>query len=174
LPVDQLRHDARRGFGAPFGIAVDGSGNIYVADVTTGAVYEMPPGCFSAGCVTTLAGTFPFILPEDVAVDGAGNVFVPDSNIDAVYEMPPGCMSASCVITIASGSPFSFPTGVAVDGSGDIFVADTGIGATTAGSVFEILSPPPQTVPALGMGGKLLCALLLGAAGYQTIRRRAA
>ena len=36
------------GFSDPSGVAVDGSGNVYVADAATSAVKEMPPGCTSS------------------------------------------------------------------------------------------------------------------------------
>ena len=46
------------GFNHPFGVAVDGSGNVYVADTGNNAVKEMPAGCASSSCVTTLGGGF--------------------------------------------------------------------------------------------------------------------
>jgi hypothetical protein len=110
------------GFSGPEGTAVDGGGNVYVADWGNGAVKEMPPGCTTATCVTTLGGGF--ATPSGVAVDGAGNVYVADGGNNAVKEMPPGCASSSCVITLGSG--FSDPTGVAVDGSGNVYTADWG------------------------------------------------
>jgi streptogramin lyase len=72
------------GFSNPYGVAVDGSGNVYVANAS---VNEMPPGCASSSCVTTLGGGFGFA--QDVAVDGSGNVYVADWGGSAVYEMPP-------------------------------------------------------------------------------------
>jgi hypothetical protein len=109
------------GFSQPYGVAVDGGGNVYVADSFNNEVREMPAGCASASCVTTLGGGFS--LPLGVAVDGGGNVYVADTYNNAVKEMPAGCTSASCVTTLGGG--FSYPYGVAVDGSGNIYVADT-------------------------------------------------
>jgi sugar lactone lactonase YvrE len=109
-------------FSQPSGTAVDGSGNIYVADWGNSAVKMIPPGCTASSCVTTLGGGFG--TPSGVAVDGGGNVYVADSGNNAVKEMPPGCASSSCVTTLGGG--FSGPTGVAVDGSGNVYVADWG------------------------------------------------
>ncbi len=103
-------------------LAVDGSGNVYVADWGNSAVKEIPPGCTASSCVTTLGGGFG--TPSGVAVDGSGNVYVADSGNNAVKEMPPGCASSSCVTTLGGG--FSDPAGVAVDGSGNVYVADWG------------------------------------------------
>jgi hypothetical protein len=73
------------GFGAPIGVAVDGSGNVYVGDTGNNAVKEMPPGCASSSCVTTLGGGFSY--PEGVVVDGSGNVYVADTYNNAVKEL---------------------------------------------------------------------------------------
>jgi streptogramin lyase len=109
------------GFFAPWGVAVDGSGNVYVADSDNNAVKEMPAGCASSSCVTTLVGGFSF--PEGVAVDKSGNVYVGVSEANAVKEIPAGCASSSCVTTLGGG--FSNPSFVAVDGAGNVYVADS-------------------------------------------------
>jgi translation initiation factor IF-1 len=127
------------GFNNPYGAAVDGSGNLYVADAGNNLVTERPAGCASLSCVTTLGGGFS--RPTGVAVDGSGNVYVADQGNSAVKEMPSGCASSSCVTTLGGG--FSRPTGVAVDGSGNVYVADQSnnaikempSGCTTSGCV---------------------------------------
>ena len=81
------------GFSYPFGVAVDGAGNIYVADAGNTAVKEMPAGCATSSCVTTLGGGFSY--PYGVAVDGAGNIYVADTVDSKVKEMPPGCSTSS-------------------------------------------------------------------------------
>jgi hypothetical protein len=90
------------GFSNPSGVAVDGSGNVYVADYNNSAVKEMPAGCASSSCVTTLGGGFNH--PFGVAVDGSGNVYVADTDNNAVKEMPAGCASSSCVTTLGGAS----------------------------------------------------------------------
>src|SRR4051812_32516487 len=65
------------GFSLPFGVAVDGSGNVFVADSNNSAVKEI----VAAGGYTTVntLGSG-FNTPFGVAVDGSGNVFVADSH----------------------------------------------------------------------------------------------
>ena len=56
----QLRTTLGGGFLYPYGVAVDASGNVYVAEISDNAVKEMPPNCASSSCVTTLGRGFAF------------------------------------------------------------------------------------------------------------------
>jgi len=131
-------------FDWPAGIAVDVTGNAYVADTSNDAIRKITP----AGLVTTLAGTAGdyggadgpgcaarFNSPYGVAADASGNVYVADTGNDAIRKITP----AGLVTTLAgqagsSGSAdgtgraarFNWPSGVAVDGAGNVYVADNG------------------------------------------------
>ena len=109
-------------FYEPTDVTVDGAGNVYVADSANSTVVEMPAGCASSSCVTTLGGGFRYT--QGVAVDGAGKVYVADYGNSAVNEMPAGCASSSCVTALGGG--FDNPWGIAVDGAGNVYVADYG------------------------------------------------
>ena len=80
-------------FNFPHGVAVDGLGNVYVADTFNSTIRQVTPG----GVVTTLAGqagstgsadgagtAAGFNSPSGVAVDGSGNLYVADSNNDTI------------------------------------------------------------------------------------------
>ncbi len=122
------------GFSAPAGVAVDASGNLYVADTGNSAVKEVAPGCVLASCAVTLGSGFS--SPRGIAVDASGDVFVADSGNQAVKEMLAvnGSIPASPTINTL-GSGFSSPAALAVDQNGNVFVADTG-----SNTVKEILS----------------------------------
>ena len=64
------------GFAGPNGVAVDASGNVYVADTGNNAVEQIPVGCASSSCVVMLGGGFN--QPYGIAVDGSGYVYVAD------------------------------------------------------------------------------------------------
>jgi hypothetical protein len=131
-------------FFSPFGVAVDGAGNVYVGDQTNAAIRKISP----SGSVMTLAGmagvhgssdgtgtSAKFSLPTGVAVDGSGNVYVADTNNHTIRKV-----SAAGVVTTYAGrageaehidgsltnARFRLPRGVAVDSGGNVFVADTG------------------------------------------------
>jgi uncharacterized repeat protein (TIGR03803 family) len=111
------------GISVGLGSAVDGSGNVFVADYANSLVKEV----FAAGGYTNSI-TLPvppssFNGPCGLAIDGNGNIFVADENNSAVKEIL-AVGGYSTVNTIGSG--FSFPDGVAVDSNGNVFVADQG------------------------------------------------
>jgi len=123
-------------------VAVDGSGNVFVADTDNSVVKEIeavggiiPPN----PTIRTLGSGFNF--PSGVAVDGAGNVYVGDSNNAAVKEIVAvnGVIPATNPTINTLGNGFTDPSGVAVDASGNVFVADI---ATTAVSELNAQTAP--------------------------------
>ena len=107
------------GFGNPDGVAVDRSGNLFVADQLNSAVYEL---LAAGGYTTKITLSTQFTVPTGIAVDGNENVFVTDQGTARVYEM----LAAGGYTTANQlGSGFINPNGVAVDASGNVFVADT-------------------------------------------------
>ncbi len=110
-------------------IAVDGSGNLYVADFSNSVVKEIPAGCTSSNCILPVAGSFS--SPIDVAVGGNGNIYICDFGNRAVKMLnlttPPsltfaatdvGSQSSDSPQTVtllnAGNAPLTFP----VPGSG--------------------------------------------------------
>lgn len=110
---------------APVGVAVDSSGDLFVADSGDNKVYEVT----SAGTVTQLASGYAFSAPFGVAVDSSGNVYVADNGDSKILEIEATggvVSSSSAVIELANSTTFFHPDGVAVDAHGNVFVADTG------------------------------------------------
>jgi sugar lactone lactonase YvrE len=99
----------------PTGVAVDGAGNVFIADTLNNRVVKVPAG---GGAQTTLGSGLN--NPYGVAVDGAGDVFIADTLNNRVVEVPAG---GGIQTTVGSG--LSSPYDVAVDGAGNVFIADT-------------------------------------------------
>lgn len=129
------------GFADPFGLAIDGAGNLFVADAgDNNRIAMVAPD----GSVTTVAGqregfadgagaAAAFHTPSAIAIDAKGNLYVADTGNHAIRKVTP----AGVVTTVAgNGQPgysdgtgsqaqFNGPVGVAVDRAGNVFVADT-------------------------------------------------
>ena len=136
-------------FNAPEGLALDTSGNVYVADTWNHTIRKVT----SAGAVTTLAGlpgcygdldsaadgagtnNARFYCPSGVAVDASGNVYVADTRNHTIRQVTP----AGVVRTLAGlagvwgnsdgtngNARFYEPEGVSVDSSGNLYVLDSG------------------------------------------------
>ncbi|MGA9453743.1 MAG: protein kinase [Verrucomicrobiia bacterium] len=161
-------------FWAPFGIAVDSSGNVYMADTGNNTIRKVTP----AGVVSTLAGlaghpgskdgvgtNARFRNPWSVAVDGMGNVFVADMSNDTIRKITP----AGVVSTLAGqaglsgsadgfggGARFNNPFAVAADSTGDVYVSDSGNNTirkiTSAGVVVTLAGLPGYAGRADGNG----------------------
>jgi serine/threonine-protein kinase len=100
----------------PQGLAVDGSGAVYVADFNN-RVVKLAAGSNSQ-TVLPFAG---LNYPEGVAVDAQGNVYVADRGNNRVLKLAAGSNSATAL-------PFTGlknPDGVAVDPAGNVYVTDT-------------------------------------------------
>ena len=129
------------GFNYPGGVAVDTSGQVFVADTYNSRIVSMNA---DGSNQTTIAATG-FSYPMGVAVDTSGHVVVADTDNNRIVSMN---ADGSNQTTIGSG--FSYPMGVAVDTSHHVFVGDTNnnqIVSMNAG--FRI---PDQSVPGVQAG----------------------
>lgn len=120
------------GLSLPEGVALDGLGDLFIADGGQGRVVEET----ALGTQTTVASGLSG--PVGVAVDAARDVFVADAFASKVLEITPG----GAQLTVGSG--FDLPQGVALNAAGDVFVADSGHN--------RVLELAPSSTPTLGAG----------------------
>lgn len=131
----------------PTSIALDGAGNMYIAD----SLHNMIRKVDTTQTISTIAGTgsagysgdngpaanATFNTPSGIALDGAGNLYIADTGNNVVREI----VAATGIIqtvagngtagnagdhTLAVNANLNQPLGVTVDLAGALFIADTG------------------------------------------------
>jgi streptogramin lyase len=125
----------------PFGLTLDGSGNIFVADNQNNCIRKID---VSTGQVSTFAGSgaqgfnngpaadATFYNPLACVFDSEGNLYIADFDNNAIRKI-----STSGIVSTYAGNgtqgsangadsvaTFNHPIGLAVDGSGNVYVAD--------------------------------------------------
>ncbi len=111
-----------------FGIAVDGSGSVYIADTANNRVQKFDAnGTLLTKWGGVGGGDGQFSHPYDLAVDGAGNVYVTDGANHRVQKFDPGGrFLLKWGGEGTSNGQFQYPAGIAVDGAGNVYVVETG------------------------------------------------
>ena len=132
---------------SPQGVAVDLSGNIYIADTVNNRVRMVT---VSTGIITTIAGSSTstgysgdgdaatsasFYNPVGIALDSAGNIYIADCNNHRIRKVT---VSTGIISTIAGTGTSGYagdggaatsaslhnPDGVAVDSNGNVYISD--------------------------------------------------
>lgn len=130
---------AQAQFNEPYGVAVDGQGNVYVADAGNHRIRKVSQrevstlaGSGTAGFADGPANAAQFNQPMGLAVDAQGNVYVADSSnhrIRRVSNRQVTTLAGSGELGFADGpaeqARFALPAGVTVDAQGNVYVADT-------------------------------------------------
>ncbi len=129
----------------PYGVAVDGSGNLFIADTfnvvirkvaTNGTITTVAgshvPGYTGDGSTATLAS---LNYPYGVAVDSSGTLFIADTGNSVIRRVATLNITTVAGTTsagysgdggAATSATLQNPQGVAVDAAGNLFIADTG------------------------------------------------
>jgi sugar lactone lactonase YvrE len=126
-------------FSTPQGMAMDGDGNIYVADnyyqirkiTKNGVVSTLAGGANNSGFKDGTGSGAYFNSPKGLATDAAGNIYVADQGNNRIRKITPD----GTVTTVAgngqgfvngavANATFSNPTGLAFDAKGNLYVSD--------------------------------------------------
>ena len=166
----------------PAGLALDTSGNLYIADQLDNSVRMVSPD----GTITTVAGRgdanpplgdggpakkAALAAPLAVAVDTAGNLYIADTEFFLIRKVAP----SGIISTIAGRNyyyqdgpiPISLPTGLAVDAAGNLDIAMLNtIGQLSPGGVLTTIAGNADGgIGSAGDGGPATKATIFGAFG---------
>jgi sugar lactone lactonase YvrE len=128
-------------FQAPYGIAADAQGNLYVTDggtsirkITAEGSASTLAGSATAGGSADGAGTSArFAGITDIAIDAAGNLYATDSANHTIRKITPDGIVTTLAGTYGvsgtangtgASAQFNRPTGITVDATGNLYVSD--------------------------------------------------
>jgi len=114
----------------PLGVAVDPTGNIYIADYGNFALRKID----TEGTITTLATE---VFLNSLVTDPSGNIYASDDAFCVVWKFTPSGqasivagMEYNCGYNSdnipATQAELSFPEGLAFDGAGNLYISDMG------------------------------------------------
>lgn len=143
---------------APYGLATDDQGNLYIADLGNRRVRRVGRD----GVITTIASGL--VSPRNLALDSAGNLYISDFDASRVYQFP----LAGIPALIAGPERVDHPAGIAVDRAGALYIGDTGhhtVWKWQAGTFAKTATATSPTGLAFDAAGNLLIADPGGASG---------
>lgn len=148
-PVETIAGPAT-GLASPFGVAVDGSGHIFVANNGNSTVTEYAAGATgNAAPIATISGSSTTLSgPTGIAVDRVGNIYV-NNAAGTVDVFPPGS-NGNIAPTLAIGGSntlLNVPMGIALDAFTQIYVANNGATGIGANSIVTFAGQSGNTVP---------------------------
>jgi DNA-binding beta-propeller fold protein YncE len=115
------------GLSQPWGVAVDGSGNVDIADKGNNSIEEWP----ATGSPLIIWVNSGLNHPESVAVDGGGNLYVADYGDNMLMKWTAATSSLSELLATGPNS-----IGVALDGADNVYFTDGAVREFTVTNLY--------------------------------------
>ena len=165
----------------PYGLAVDPSGNVYIADLGNarvrkvsidGTIQTIAGGgsMVASGASAVPAAGAQFLQPRNVAADPDGSLYISDFAAHTVYKISAGSLSVFAGNgnagfggdgSLATQAQLRAPAGLASDGAGNVYIADSGnnrIRKVSHGNISSVFTTAAPTGVAVTSGGTLYIA----------------
>ena len=123
---------------SPSGVAVDGSGNVFIADTSNHVIRKVA----ASGVISTIAGNnnagpgyegdggqanvAKLNSPTGVALDSSGNLYIADTANNAIRRVGTDMVINTIVGTGGTSGSLNGPTSIVIDASGALLIADSG------------------------------------------------
>jgi sugar lactone lactonase YvrE len=113
-------------FDEPYGLAIDDSDNVYVADTGNDRIQKFDPsGDLLTKWGASGSGDGQFYWPSMIGIDSSGNVYVSDWDNYRIQKFGPNGTFITAWGTDGTGDgQFDGPDGMAIDASGNVYVSD--------------------------------------------------
>jgi hypothetical protein len=141
------------GLTSPRAVAVDGSGNVYIANFGSGGtgttVSRFTPGSTAASVTLTgLSG------PAALAFDSSGNLYVANTGNNTVSKFAASSLATNNATPSATLTGVHVPSALAFDSSGNLYVANYGDSSSTPGKGTTVSKfAPGATTPSATLTG---------------------
>jgi DNA-binding beta-propeller fold protein YncE len=137
----------------PYGIAIDGSGNAWIANyggISNSTISEI----VSSGTALSPVSGSPYSEsgsygPQAIAIDGAGNAWVANNSNSSIAELSGGGAMLSPSAGYTGSGTLNGPNAIAVDPSGNVWIANN-----SNNTVTELIGAAAPVVTPLAVGAK--------------------
>jgi len=113
--------------GAPYALAVDSSGNLYIDDLGSSSIRKVD----TSGIISTVIAQ---ISTAAIAIDSGGNIYFADYRNEVIDKLTPGGVPVAFAGNQVQGyagnggpasyAEFNLPFGIALDSSGNVYISD--------------------------------------------------
>ena len=136
------------GLNAPTSLALDGSGNVWIANAGGNSVSELSPAGSQLTGTLGYTGSGNVLGAQGIAIDKAGNVWIADTLLSSVVELNVANGSIQSNSTYTGGG-INGPIGIAIDGENNVWIANfTGASVTELNSAGSPVGSSPLTANA--------------------------
>jgi glucose/arabinose dehydrogenase len=123
------------GLAAPFGLAFDTSGDLYISNLENNTVTELAStSVLIANQTSTLSAASGLDIPNGIVLDANGDLFIANLGNNTISVLPASTgtifgqsVTADQITTLSAATGLNTPIALAMDANGDLFISNDGL-----------------------------------------------